>query len=383
MQFLKKQFSIQNLELIHKLLFIVYVILAAVAIFQVLRSGGTDIFTIFRASWHHFIHSKPLYALYPDVAMDYFLYSPMFPLLFSPFAILPVKTGLIIWLFFNSIFCYFVFSALPLTLEKKIVFILLIAFDLLLNLQYTQTNPVVLALILLTWICVEKKQFLLASICIVLCFCIKSYGAIVAVVFLFEKNKLRIISYCLISFIALHLLSFIFISPLQVVQYYKDWFEIISGATILEKFSIYGIVQAFHFTKITEFYILVTAFILLIVFLVSYYLSGMNNRSYILSFLLIWVVVFNRSAESPTYILAMAGVILWYLNRPHSLYSSLLFWSTMFLASLFPIHVFAWLDTLRYQYYLKVILCLLVLTDILSYSLMQVKKNRKNLLVKK
>jgi hypothetical protein len=313
--------------------------------------------------------------------MDYFIYHPVFPLLFSPFALLPIKTGLILWLMFNSLCCYFVFRAMPLTLQKKIIFMLLMAFDLFLNLQYMQTNPLVLSLMLLTWILLEKNQLLFASLCIVLCFCIKSYAAVIVLVFLFEPNKMRIILYGTLAFIALHLLSLIFISPQQLIQYYKEWIQIISSETILEKFSVYGIIEAFHLTNIREAYILITAFTILIGFLICYYLSGFNKRSYLVSFLLIWVVVFNRAAESPTYIIAVAGVILWYLNRPYSLYSSVLFCSTILIASLFPVHVFTWLDTLRYQYYLKVILCMLVLLDMLSFSFMNAIRNPKSILL--
>ena len=358
-----------------KVLFPLYIVLSIIAFIQVSYVGNCNNFIIFRSSFYHLMRSLPLYLPYPDSYFDIFIYSPGFPILFSPFAILPIFVGIAAWLLFMALFCLYSFKQMPLKGKKPFVFAFLILFDLLNNLQHCQTNPVLLSLMILCWSLLEKDKLMWAALCITICFCIKGYPAIVGLLALYHKKWYRIILYALCWFILIHALMLIFISPAMMLQYYKDWILMITGSGIEEQFSVYGILALFHFATIPEIYILGTALLILTVFFIPYQ-SGTKDKGQLLAFLLIWMVVFNRAAESPTYLLAMAGVLIWYLKRKTSLYSTTLCWITLLLSSVIPTKLIPYLDKLRYDYYLKVFLCIFVLADMLVYTYREQQMNK-------
>ena len=123
---------------------------------------------------------------------------------------------------------------------------------------------------------------------------------------------------------------------------------------------------------LNEIFILLTAFIILAVFLTCEYLLDKKNKPLLVAFLLIWVTVFNRGAETATYIIAMAGVIIWHLGRPPGRFPDILFWITIILSSIFPTHFIPFIDTLKRNYYLSVFLCLIILGDMLMLKIKEI-----------
>jgi hypothetical protein len=88
--------------------------------------------------------------------------------------------------------------------------------------------------------------------------------------------------------------------------------------------------------------------------------------------LLIWVTIFNRGAEAATYIIAMAGVILWYLGRPPQKLFAILFYTTIIISSVFPTELIAFIDVLKKNYYISVFFCLIILGDLLVLKIKEV-----------
>ena len=54
----------------------------------------------------------------------------------------------------------------------------------------------------------------------------------------------------------------------------------------------------------------------------------------ILASMLIWVVIFNHKAESPTYIIAVAGVGIWYFATPRAGWRTILLFTVLVFTSL-------------------------------------------------
>lgn len=320
----------------------------------------------------------PLYTAYPKEYFDLFYYSPVFPVLFLPFALLPLYIGLVAWLIAITLCCYIIFRKIPLPENRVKAFMLLLLFDLHNNLDHTQTNPFVLAFMLMVWFLMEKEKLFWAAMFIVLCFLIKGYGGIICLLCLYYKNWYKMIFYGLFWIVAFNALLLLFLTPQQAIQYYQDWFVVISGKGIMESYSIYGILQNMH-EVIREEYILVIALLVLAVFLVLQFIKRQKERSHLVAFLLIWVVVFNRASESATYIIAMAGCIIWYLSRPRTFISSLLFWTTILVSTLIPTDISGAFDDFRYHYYLKCVLSMLVLADIMIYTAGSLKRDTANL----
>lgn len=359
--------KLKTLLLNYRNIFFLYMAITLVSALQLISIDQNNNFYIFRASSHHLLQSLPLYIAYPKEYFDYFYYNPVFAVLFMPFALLPLYVSLVLWLFTISITCYFIFKKIPLPENKVKAFMLLLLFDLHNNLDHTQTNPFILAFMLLAWTLMEKEKLFWAAMFIVLCFLIKGYGVIICLLCLYYKNWYKMIFYGLFWFLAYNALLLLFISPQTVVQYYKEWVETISGPGILESYSIYGVLKNFG-AVFPEQFILIGGMVLLASFLILQWISKARNKSHIVAFLLIWVIVFNRAAESATYITAMAGCSIWYLSRPKNTVSTVLFWTTILISTLIPTDISKVFDDFRYHYYLKCILSLLVLTDIMIYT---------------
>lgn len=283
-------------------------------------------FRIFSHSFFHLLHNQPLYIEYPSEYFDYFFYHPVFAFLFAPFAILPENLGLFVWIIFLTVIFFKASVHLPFRKGFLWFFLILVLPELSKNLGHVQPNVLNCALMLFTFISLEKKQFALAALLCALLFCIKGYGVIVgALCFLYPKPWKTIIY----GFLFLLLLSTL---PLSITsfdtlwQHYIDWINIVRSETILEPFCLMGFAQrTLHWTQ-SEPYIMGFG----LVFLASFWLFLIRRRNDLrleervifLSFLLMWVVAFNRSAESPTYLYAVVGaLILYHFSQPNRMWT--------------------------------------------------------------
>lgn len=360
----------------YKIIFFLYMAITLVAITQLISIDANNNFYIFRSSSQHLLKGLPLYIPYPKEYFDLFYYNPVFPVLFLPFSLIPLYASLVLWLLTTALCCFFLFKRIPLAGNKVKGFLLLILFDLHNNLDHTQTNPFVLAFMLMVWVLMEKEKLFWASMFVVLCFLIKGYGGIICLLCLYYKNWYKMICYGLFWLLAFHALLLLFVSPHLAVRYYKDWLEIISGNGIMESYSIYGVLQNLH-SILPEKFILVSALAVLGTFLTLQFCNKEKHKSHIVAFLLIWVVVFNRASESATYIIAIAGCCIWYLSRPRHIVSTVLFWTTLLVATLIPTDISKAFDDFRYHYYLKCVLSLCILADIMLYTAINLRRQKE------
>ncbi|OSZ78712.1 hypothetical protein CAP35_10820 [Chitinophagaceae bacterium IBVUCB1] len=360
----------------YKVLLMLYVLAALFVYIQLLAFGHNNNFIIYRQSVFHFLDSLPLYAEYPSEYYDLFYYNPVFPLFFMPFGLLPIGIGMLVWVIFTALTCFIIFRYLPLKDEENYIFILLILFDIVNNLGHTQTNPFVLAFMLAAWSSLQNGKPFLSSLFMVLSFLIKGYGGIIGLLCFYNKTWYKMIAYGLFWMLILNAALLLFITPAQIITYYQDWLQIISGDKIKESYSVYGLATVVGWT-IAERYILIIAILCFLFYLVIHFFAG-KNMSQLVAFLLIWVIIFNRASEPATYIIAIGGVLLWYISRPKSKWSSLLFWVTILGSSIIPKDIIPLLDKLRYEYFIKTLLCMLVLGDIYFFTARRALVNLKN-----
>ena len=97
-----------------------------------------------------------------------------------------------------------------------------------------------------------------------------------------------------------------------------------------------------------------------------------NFRLFFLSSILIWVVIFNHNAESPTFVIAMSGVGLWFFIGEKTILNTVLVMLAFIFTSMSPMGIFPqWFyDQLVDPYVLKGSFCVIVWFKILS-DLMQ------------
>lgn len=359
--------SVKTYVLQYKVLLALYVIVTLFSYWQLIESDHINNFYIFRASSYHLLKGLPLYIEYPAEYFDLFYYNPVFPILFMPFALLPLKAGILLWISVTAIGCYIIFRQLPMLDSDRKVFIFLIMFDVMNNLTHTQTNPLLFAFMLMSWTMLAKHKPFWAALFMTLSFLIKGYGGIVGLLVFYYKDWYKVILYGIFWMVAINSLLLLFMPFDAALQYYKDWLAIISSDTIKESYSVYGLVKNLHW-NISETYILLTAFITLVAYVVMQYISGAKTMKHLVAFLLVWVTVFNRASEPATYIIAMGGAIIWYLSRPKNTVSTIIFWLTITISTLIPTDIWPYFDKIKYDYYLKSIFCLLILTDMFAYT---------------
>ncbi|MEO5681119.1 MAG: glycosyltransferase family 87 protein [Chitinophagaceae bacterium] len=280
-----------------------------------LLHGKSNNFTIFRYSSLHLLAHQPLYSSYPDAYYDFFLYYPSFTVLFMPFALLPAPLALWLWTCLSTLVFVRAIMLLPgITDAAKKTMLLLALPELINNLQYAQTNIFLVSLMLLTFIYFEKGALIWAALFTAMAFCIKGYGGIVGLLFILYPGKLKFTSYAFLWVVLITALPLLFVSFNETITLYTDWFQMISSDGIKESISLIGV---FGHTHSHELYITLAGFLLLLLSVAPSvrYAAVRNNfhfRGLLCCYLFVWVVLFNRAAESPTYQLAITGFAYWF-----------------------------------------------------------------------
>jgi len=329
----------RNLKIIEIIYFLAAIIIPAQRYFH----HHYNNFTIFQHSCFHFFSKTNLYIKYPKEYYDLFLYNPTFAILFVPFAYLPTVVGIYIWVGFVMAVYYFSIRLLPFDKKEKLFIYGFTFIELVTSLENVQTNPLIASIILFTFIFLENEKVFKASIFPNLGFFIKGYGAISGILFILKKPKFRNFLYLLFWFVILLCLPLIYYSPAGLIDLYKEWkvslfseHQINNGVSIMGMFiSIFKLDVAVIWFQLVGLLFFISTVI--IVFLRKNY---EQVKAIFLSYIMIWVIIFNHDSESATYIIAVTGVAIWYVNSSKSLTDKILLALTFILTVLSSTDIF-------------------------------------------
>lgn len=276
-------------------------------------------YVIFKNSFFHLIQGKNLYVFYLNEQWDLYKYSPSFSFLFGSFAYLPDFIGLFFWNLLNVLPVLIGVKYLKgISNRNKYYALLFCVIELLGNLQNSQSNGLMAGLIILTFISLENEKYFFASLFVVFSVYLKIYGGIAFVLFIFYPAKPKLFFYTLFWFIVIGLLPLISISWNQLIYLYHRWGELLKTDQELSiGISVSGILYTWFNWQVSRTMI---SLIGIIVFLLP--LCRIQQFKYsafrlsVLCSMLVWVVIFNHKAESPTYIIALLGVAIWYFSQP-------------------------------------------------------------------
>jgi hypothetical protein len=298
-------------------------------------------YLIFKASFAHLVAGKDLYALYPAEHFDYYKYSPTFAALMAPFAFLPTALGLVLFNLLNAAVLAVAIWKLPvLDARAKGFFAWYIAPEFLGAAQGTQTNILVLGLIVLAFEFCERKSNLAASLVVVLAFYIKLFGLFAGLLFLLYPQRKRLVLFTAAWLVLLGLLPLLLVSPRQLAFLYGSWADLLRADRLASigspaSFSVMGWLNAWFHIVPNPLLVVGAGLALALVPLANVRAYGdFHFRLTFLAAILIWVVIFNHKAESPTFVIAAGGVALWYFSRPRRPWRSLLAWLSFALTSL-------------------------------------------------
>ncbi len=274
-------------------------------------------YVIFKQSYFHLIENKDLYQLYPQEHWDLYKYSPTFSLLMGLLAYLPDFLGLLIWNLLNAFVLFFALWKLPFSSDKKRIWaFLFLVIELVTSLQNAQSNGLMAGLIILAFVYLEKKNIALATLCIVATIFIKLFGIVAFALFLFYPNKLKSALYTLGWILLLAVLPLILISPEQLTFLYKSWGNLLQNDhSISIGFSVSGWLFTWFGLNLKTVSLVVGTFLFCVPFIHYKYFNEVRFKLLYLASILLWIVIFNHKAESPTFVIAVTGVAIWFFTQ--------------------------------------------------------------------
>ena len=336
--FLKKQYVI-----------FAYLLLAIVAGTKQYFSHSYNNYLIFKYTFWHTINLQNLYNNYLEY-LDSNHYGPVFSILIAPFALLPDGLGMILWNIANvSILLWGIFS-LPISLNKRIIVAWLCAHETLTALFSFQFNIALTGLIILSFSYLIKKKEVQSAFFIALGTLVKLYGIVGLAFFFFTKNKVKFIISGIIAFLLLFILPMAISTPSFIIQSYSDWFNSLvhknstnASLTSFQDISLMGMVRRIS-GDVTLPNLPFLAFGLVLFGLPYLRIKQFKHLGFQLMLLastLIFTVIFSSGSESPTYIIAFAGVAIWFIIQPKkSIWVISLLIFTFILTSLSPTDIF-------------------------------------------
>lgn len=274
-------------------------------------------YVIFKQSYFHLIENKDLYQLYPQEHWDLYKYSPTFSLFMGLLAYLPDFLGLLIWNLLNAFVLFFALWKLPFSSDKKRIWaFLFLVIELVTSLQNAQSNGLMAGLIILAFVYLEKKNIAIATLCIVATIFIKLFGIVAFALFLFYPNKLKSALYTLGWILLLAVLPLILISPEQLTFLYKSWGNLLQNDhSISIGFSVSGWLFTWFGLNLKTVSLVVGTLLFCVPFIHYKYFNEVRFKLLYLASILLWIVIFNHKAESPTFVIAVTGVAIWFFTQ--------------------------------------------------------------------
>jgi hypothetical protein len=308
-----------------KILFFFYIGLTLIVSFAEIAKGNRDFggrnyphynnYLIFSKSFYHLIEKKDLYTLFPDEHWDLFKYSPTFALLMGFFAIFPEHFGLILWNLLNSLLPFFAIKSINLIDERRRAYILwFIVIDTVTSMQNSQSNGLIAGLLILAFVFFEKRKIHLSALFLVLSLFVKPIGFVSFFLFLLYPKKFKFLLFSLIFAILFLLLPILSVTPSHLYFLYKSWMNLLMrDYSLYEGLSVFGILKKWFGLSLSKQIVIFSGiFLFLLPFLRKKLFEKIEFRFLLLSSSLIWAVIFNHKAESPTFVIATCGVAIWY-----------------------------------------------------------------------
>ena len=272
-------------------------------------------FLIFRAASLHLLHGQDLYAAYPSLHFDFYKYGPTFALLFLPFALPPFWLAMLLWNALNAATLYFAIgTVLPLrsaNLARAIVFL-----DMLGSLQNVQSNALVTALIIFTFAAYERRHTVLGSLAAVVGATIKIFPLAGVSFAIFHSRKQRVAVALVLSTVALTALPLLVTSPARLVLQYASWRAIQEIDTLARGYSVMEMVQLLTGREWPNWPQQLGGALLLLAPVVRRRArwSEWTFRRFYLCSVLLFCLIFNHKAESPTFVIGVAGAAIWFAS---------------------------------------------------------------------
>lgn len=307
----------RQLRIAHRSMAVVWIAAVIVIALQA-AARENNVFLTFRASWYNLAEGRDLYQLNAS-HYDYYKYSPTFALLFAPFALLPLTGGLLLWTAANAAALYYalgrVFTGELLLAARGIVFV-----DMVGSMQNAQSNVLSAALMILVFVELERRRELTAAIAVTLGTLIKIFPVTAAAFAIFRPYRVpRFALWGIVCGAAGIAAPLLIVSPGELADLYRSWGALSKEDAMTRGYSVMEHLEMLFHLDLPNAPIQLVGAAIMLAPLRRYWMWGNDRfRLLFLASVLMYGVLFNHKAESPTFIIATAGVAIWLLTVDRS-----------------------------------------------------------------
>ncbi len=311
-----------------KYIFAIYLIVSVASAIAKYAGGPLKYnnYLIFKNVFYNTIHQQNIYNTYPDVHWDSNHYGVFFSILIAPFALMPDWLGMILWNVANTLVFLYAIYKLPFVNWKKSLFAWLCLQEFITAAVSFQFNIALTGLLMLSAVYIYERKETQSAISILIGLFVKLYGIVGLSAFFFVKRKWRFILSLLVFFLVFLALPMLLSNVHFGLQSYADWFQSLSEKNAANQelmagnrqdFSLMGIVRRVSgnaaISNLTFLIPGIAVFALPYIRVKQY--SQLPFQLMILASTLLFIVLFSSGSESPTYIIAVAGVMIWFVMQ--------------------------------------------------------------------
>lgn len=368
-----------------KVIIVIYLIAAILISLKIAFLETWDNYECFQAAHFHLLKNLDLYLMYPLEYHSSYNYSPFFAFLMGAYAYLPDWLGILLWNLTHTIPFLMAINLLPLEEKKKIFLYWFCLIEYITAAENVQTNSTVTALIMLVFIFQNKDKNTWSSLLFVFGFFFKIYVLTAGIFFLCYGKKGSFIIKALGWTLLFFSLPLLLVSFNQLIFLYQSWIERLQMQSLRESLSILGVINLFKIPGLTKEWIMLAGTICMLLVLIKkqvYY--NLQFRLLYLAAILLFTVLFNPGVESPTYIIGVAGVAVWYTNKERILWHHLLMAFVFIFTCLSPTELFPQFIKKTYfvPYHIKAIPCIIVwivcMIELYSWQALSKQKNSES-----
>jgi len=272
-------------------------------------------FAVFRWAAINLLAGTDLYAAHPGQHVDFYKYSPTFALLFLPFAQLPFALALLAWNLLNALLLYYALVRL-LPGRPGVIALALVYLELLLSLQYTQSNALVAASMILAFLAFERGRQLGAALWIALGTFIKLFPLAGVTLALFHPRRWRFAVLLAGLAVVLAALPLVVVSPDALAAQYRSWRAIEAADTLNRGYSLMQYLYMWVGADWPNWPVQLAGTVLLLLPLALGRRRWGEYRFRLRFFcsILVYVVLFNHQSETATFVIAFTGIAIWYVS---------------------------------------------------------------------
>ena len=302
-----------------RLVLALYVASAALVTVQQALLGHSNNLSIFRSASLNLLAGRDLYAAHPEQHLDFYKYSPTFALLFAPLAYLPFALAFLCWSLLNGLLLWYALDRL-LPERQATIALALLYLEVLLALQYGQSNALVAALMILGFVAFEGRRQLGAALSITVGAAVKLFPLAGLSLAALYPRRPRFGAIAVGVLAVAVVLPLVVIPPADLLAQYRSWHAIEAKDTLLRGYSLMHYVHAWFGVNWPNWpqQAAGTALLLLPLALRSDRWEALEFRRLFLCSLLVYSVLFNHASESPSFVVAYAGIVIWYVSSPPS-----------------------------------------------------------------